>query len=87
MARPGPNIIKTIELDLGTTWDIITADACYVITYQGSICGIRQHIHTINSQGFKYQKLSYTNLGNALAQVTRLNTKFNCTDFDIKEIK
>jgi hypothetical protein len=86
MARPGPNIIKQIELHDGSTWDITQADSCYVITYQGSICGIRQHIHTINTQGFKYQKLSYTNLGNVLAQVKRLNDKFNSEDFGYKKI-
>lgn len=87
MARPKPTILLTIELDDRTTWDILQAESCYVITYQGSICGIRQHVHTINSYGFKYQKLSYTNLGNALAQVSRLNTKFNTIDFDIQEVK
>ena len=86
MARPSPNILKTHELKDGSTWDITQADSQYVVTYQGRPCGVRQHIHTLNHQGFKYQKLSYTNLGNALAQVKRLNDKFNTTDFDVMEV-
>ena len=86
MARPSPNIIKTIELGDGSTWDITQADAQYIITYQGQPCGVRQHYNTLNTHGFRYQKLSYTNLGNALAQVKRLNHKFNTADFDVMEV-
>lgn len=86
MARPGPNIIKTHELGDGSTWDITQADAQYVVTYQGRPCGVRQHVQTMTTQGYKYQKLSYTNLGNALAQVKRLNHKFNTEDFDVMEV-
>lgn len=86
MARPRPTILKTIESGDGTTWDITDADAQYVITYQGSPCGVRQHISTLTTQGFRYQKLSYTSLGSALAQVKRLNHKFDCKDFDVMEV-
>ena len=37
-------------------------------------------------QGFKYQKLSYTNLGNAIAQVRRLNHKLQTNEFDVMEV-
>lgn len=86
MARPGPRILKTIELADGSTWDITQADSQYVVTYQGQPCGVRQHMQTMTNQGFKYQKLSYTNLGNALAQVKRLNHKFKCEDFDVMQV-
>jgi len=86
MARPGPTILHTAEVDDGTIWDILQAPGNYIITYQGQVCGVRHHVHTLTSHGFRYQKLSYNNLGNARAQVRRLNTKFNCLDFDVKEI-
>lgn len=86
MARPSPRILKTIELGDGSTWDITHSDSQYVVTYQGQPCGVRQHIHTMITQGYKYQKLSYTNLGNALAQVKRLNDKFNTEDFDVMQV-
>lgn len=86
MSRPSPTIIASIETGDGSTWDITQANSQYVVTYLGRPCGVRQHIHTMNTQGFKYQKLSYTNLGNALAQVRRLNHKFKCEDFDVMEV-
>lgn len=86
MARPAPEILKSIEARDGTTWDITQADSQYVITYQGKPCGVRQHVQTLNTQGFKYQKLSYTGLGSALAQVKKLNDKFNTEDFDVMQV-
>jgi len=86
MARPKPQILKQIELGDGSTWDVLQAELQYTITYKGLPCGIRQHYQTLNYQGFKYQKLSYTNLGNARAQVRRLNHKFQCQDFDVKQV-
>jgi len=86
MARPQPTILLTTELDDGSTWDILQATTNYVITYKDQPCSIRQHVHTINTQGFKYQKLSYTNLGSVVAQVRRLNLRFNCRDFNYKQV-
>lgn len=86
MARPKPIILLTKELSDASTWDIMQAESYYVITYKDKPCGVRQHVNTITTYGFKYQKLSYTNLGNALAQVRRLNHKFNCEDFDVMQV-
>jgi hypothetical protein len=86
MARPKPTILLTKELSDSTIWDIMSAESYYVVTYKNRPCGVRQHVNTMTTQGFKYQKLSYTNLGNALAQVRRLNHKFNCEDFDVMEV-
>jgi len=86
MARPSPTIIASIETQDGSTWDIMQADAQYVVTYQGRPCGVRQHVNTLTTQGFKYQKLSYTHLGNAQAQVNRLNHKFNTDKFNVMEV-
>lgn len=86
MARPEPKVIKTIETLDGSTWDITHADNQYVITYQGQPCGVRHHYYSLTKSCFKYQKLSYTNLGNAEAQVRRLNKKFNSTDFSVVKV-
>ena len=86
MARPKPKILLTVELNDESTWDITHSDHQYVITYKDQPCGVRQHIHTLTTNGFKYQKLSYTNHGNALAQARRLNNKFNTEDFAVKTI-
>ena len=84
MARPTAKILKTTELEDGSIWDILHSDSYYVITYMSKPCGIRQHKQMIT--GFKYMKLSYTNMGNAIAQAVRLNKKFDCKDFDVMEV-
>ena len=86
MSRPQPTIIMSAELDDGSTWDILQATTTYIITYKGQACGIRQHNDLSTNPGFRYQKLSYNNLGNARAQARRLNQKFNCVDFDVKTV-
>jgi len=86
MSRPQPTIIMSAELDDGSVWDILQATTSYIITYKDQACGIRQHNDLSSNPGFRYQKLSYNNLGNARAQVRRLNEKFNCTDFDVKAL-
>ena len=87
MSRPSPTILHTAELDDGSTWDILDSQASYIITYRGQVCGVRQHNIMLNNTGFRYQKLSYNNLGNARAQARRLNAKFNTDDFDVRIVK
>ena len=86
MSRPKPTVLKSIIAKDNTQWDITEADSQFVITYQGRPCGIRQHVQTLTKQGFKYQKLSYTGLGSARAQVKKLNHKFNTQDFDVMQV-
>jgi hypothetical protein len=86
MARPGPTILHTTELDDGSIWDILLATTSYIITYKAQACGVRQHNNLMSNPGFRYQKLSYNNLGNARAQARRLNAKFNTLDFDVKAV-
>jgi len=86
MSRPNPKIINTIEASDGSTWDVTQAEAQYIITYKGKPCGVRQHYYSLGKNCFKYQKLSYTGLGNALAQVNRLNHRFKCEDFDVMAV-
>ena len=81
MSRPSPKILLSTNLGDGSTWDITDTDSYYIITYLGRPCGVRQHVQTMKTQGFRYQKLTYTGLGSVKAQVRRLNHKFNCTDF------
>jgi hypothetical protein len=86
MARPKPNILLTIELGDGSTWDVMHSESHYIITYQGQPCGVRQHNVMHSDTAFRYQKLSYTNLGNAQAQARRLNNKLQTEDFDVRQI-
>lgn len=80
MSRPKPNIIMSKTMADGITWDIIPSDSQYTILYKGQVCAIRKSTGW-TTPGFKYLKSTYPNEGSVIAQVNRLNKKFDCTDF------
>lgn len=86
MSRPEPTVIHEVELGTGARWQILAADAYYVITYRGQPINLRVVNYTLTGPEFKYKKLTYTNLGNALAQVRTLNHRFDCEDFDVLQV-
>lgn len=86
MARPAAEIIKQIELGTGQQWQILKAQAYFVITYKDEPIALRTVSYGIEGATYKYKKLTYTNLGNALAQVRTLNHRFGCEDFDVLEV-
>jgi hypothetical protein len=83
MARPAPEVITTIELNNGQTWQVLKASRVYVIIYRGEpasmrvIDGFGNHI---------YKKMTYTELGSARRQAKKLNHYFNCEDFTVAQV-
>lgn len=86
MARPSAKILKTQEVGDGTTWEILEAEKYYAVTYLGNPIGIRITQHSMTANKHIYKKLTYTNLGNAELQVSRLNHRFKCNDFAVMEV-
>ncbi len=82
MARPEPKILIEQEQDNGDVWQILEANATYVITYKGQPMNLRVVMHGLGVSKFKYKRVSYSELGTAIAQVRRYNKNFNTTDFD-----
>lgn len=85
MARTSAPVIYSQTFDDGMTWEILGADATYVITYKNQPIGIRV-TNIFARDVIRYKKMTYTNLGNAIAQVKQLNQRFNCEDFGIIEV-
>jgi len=81
MARPSAQVIKTIVTATGTQLELLEAEDCYVIVYKRKPINIRHISAGLGPLRRKYMKLSYTNEGNAAAQVRRLNKLFDCEDF------
>jgi hypothetical protein len=81
MARPSARVIKTIVTATGTQLDLLEAEDCYVIVYKRKPVNIRHLSAGLGKDRRKYMKLSFTNEGNAHAQVRRLNKLFDCEDF------
>ena len=86
MSRPKPEILLEQEVGDGTTWQILKAEAYYAITYDGKPIGIRKLVPSMTANTNLYKKLTYTNLGNAQAQVVRLNHRFKTTLFEVMMI-
>jgi len=87
MARPGAEVLLTQEVGDGTTWEILKAEAYYAITYKNEPIGIRITRGSMTGNGHIYKKMTYTNLGNARAQVVRLNHRFKTDDFSVMVIE
>jgi hypothetical protein len=85
MSRPKPQILLSKEVSPGTVWDVLISDCQYLILYKGQYCNLRKNTGWV-SPGFKYLKSTYPNEGSARAQVTRLNSKFECQDFSYIKI-
>ena len=81
MARPKPTIITAIEIPSGERWELLKAEKTYVITYRNEPVNIRAVTQGLGIETRKYKKLSYTNRGNCIAQVRRLNNVFGTEDF------
>lgn len=82
MARPEPKIVVEQEQDDGQVWQILEAEKTYVITYKGQPFDLRVVSLGLGVTKFKYKRTSYSNIGTAIAQVRRYNSKFNTNDFD-----
>ena len=82
MARPSAEILGQQQVG-DNIWQILKADAYFVITYKGDPINLRVVSYNLDGEQYKYKKLTYTNLGNALAQARLLNHRFHCEDFDV----
>lgn len=86
MARPSQEVIHSIDVGDGTTWEILKAERYYAITYKDEPIGIRIQRPSLSGQGYLYKKMTYTTLGSARAQAVRLNHRFKCADFQVMMI-
>jgi len=87
MARPSAEILLTQEIGDGTTWEILKAEAYFAITYKNEPVSIRISKGSMSGNIHLYRKMTYTNLGNAQAQVKRLNHRFKTTEFSVMVIE
>jgi hypothetical protein len=87
MARPSAEVIDSRLQANGETWEILRAETSYVITYDNEPVNIRSLVPGLGGTKLKYKKLSYTNRANAMAQVRRLNRRFDTDRFGCHEVR
>lgn len=85
MARRSAPVIASEHFG-DSHWEILAAEALYIITYRGEPCSIRVTSRCLQGQYRKYHKSSYTNLGNVRAQVRALNQRFSTDDFGYQQV-
>ena len=85
MARPGPQIIATLEAGERIT-DICWADAVYAVYYQGRAIKVRSRGQDMIN-GFKYGRTSFPEPAHAIRLAQRLNRELNTDDFTVVELR
>jgi len=83
MTRPSLPVLKSVTMNTGITWDILAAEQTYVITYKNRPVSIRVDQPMNIRSGYKYKKMSYTNLRVAENQRDKLNEIFDTEDFAV----
>ena len=83
MSRVSLPVIKSVTQNSGITWDILAAEQTYVIVYKNRPISIRVDQPMNARSGYKYKKISYTNLSAAENQRDRLNKIYDCDDFTV----
>lgn len=83
MTRPSQPVLKSATMSSGITWDVLAAEQTYVIVYKNRPISIRVDQPMNAKSGYKYKKLSYTNLASAENQCQRLNQVFDTQDFSV----
>ena len=86
MSRPEPEIIDSVEDEDGTQWQILAAQATYMVTYKGEPVSVRNQNLQLGKIYRKYRKMSYPNYASAVLQARRLNKRFNTDLFAVREL-
>ena len=85
MARPKPEVIVSFNHDDKQT-DLLAVTGVWALTYKDQLFNHRVTEPYIGGIMNSYGKTFYTNHGNAQAQCRNLNSRFNCKDFQVKQI-
>jgi hypothetical protein len=88
MSRPKPNILlehinnKTYKCE-----QVLEAEAIWAVFYRGKPFNLKSSNALTNYPGPKYKKTSFSNPGHAHNLAKKLNTLFDCDDFDVYMLK
>ena len=85
MARPKP-VILTETPEGFFRHQIITREGVFIVTYKDSAFNYRVQDTLADNNANSYKKTVYVNKGIALNTATKLNEKFDCDDFAVREL-
>ena len=84
MSRPKPRILlEHINKKNYRADQILEADAIWAVFYKGEPFNLKSFNSLTSYPGPKYKKVSFSNPGHACNLAKKLNTTFNCNDFQV----
>lgn len=87
MSRPRPRVIlEYINKKTYKAEQILEAEAIWAVFYQGKPFNLKSSNVLTSYPGPKYKKVSFSNPGHAINLAKKLNTIFNCSEFEVYEL-
>jgi len=87
MSRPKPNVLlEYVNKKTYKAEQILEAEAIWAVFYQGKPFNLKSSNVLTSYPGPKYKKVSFSNPGHAINLAKKLNTMFNCEDFEVYEL-
>ena len=84
MSRPKPHIIlEHIDKKTYKSNQILEAEAIWAVFYKNAPFNLKSANSLTSYPGPKYKKVSFSNPGHARNLAKKLNTIFNCNDFQV----
>ena len=86
MSRPAPKIILETRDDDYNATQVLKADTVYAIYYGDQPVALRTRNALIDYPGPKYKKTTFNNSAHGFNRVDELNSAFNTTKFNLREM-
>jgi len=87
MSRPKPTILlEYINKKNYKSEQILEAEAVWAVFYKGNPFNLKSSSSITSYPGPKYKKVSFANPGHAHNLCSKLNSQFNCQDFQVVKL-
>lgn len=87
MSRPKPRILlEYVNKKNYRAEQILDAEAIWAVFYKGEPFNLKSFNSLTNYPSPKYKKVSFSNPGHAHNLAKRLNSTFNCRDFQVVKL-
>jgi len=87
MSRPKPTVlVEFVNKKNYKSEQVLEAEAIWAVFYKGKPFNLKSSNLLTSYPGPKYKKVSFSNPGHALNLAKKLNTMFNCKDFEVYKL-
>jgi len=87
MSRPKPVVLVELTNKQNyKTEQVLASEGVWAVFYDGKPINLKTSNLLVQYPGPKYKKVSFSNPGHAINLAKKLNTMFNCVDFDVVKL-